>query len=154
MNAANQDEPAQDETSFLIYVSIATHPFKAEELRELLEVTRRKNTAAGITGLLLYKDGKFMQLLEGRKERVQRLFEWIKTDSRHRDVIRLLAGEEKERSFAEFSMGFENLDDPSVQALPGYSAYLDRPLSADAFSEDPTDAQRLLRIFKRTGLSL
>ncbi|MDQ3197949.1 MAG: BLUF domain-containing protein [Verrucomicrobiota bacterium] len=154
MTFAKENEPTKDGTSFLIYVSIAKHPFNTEQLRGLLNVTRRNNTAAGITGLLLYKDGKFMQLLEGQKDKVDRLFERIQRDPRHRDVIKLLAGDEEERSFAEFSMGFENLDDPSVQALPGYSAYLDRPLSADAFSEDPTDAQRLLRIFKRTGLSL
>ena len=95
-----------------------------------------------------------MQLLEGTKEAIDRTFARVQHDPRHRDVITLLSGEQEERAFADFSMGFQNLDDPSVQSLPGYSAYLDTPLSADAFSHDPTNAQRLLRIFKRTGLGL
>jgi hypothetical protein len=144
----------KSETSFLIYVSIATDPFAQKDLVDLLTVSRRNNTADGITGLLLFKEGKFMQLLEGEKEAVDRLFEKIKSDPRHGNVITLLSGEQDGRGFADFSMGFQNLDDPSVRSLPGYSPYLDTPLSADAFSDDPTNAQRLLRIFKRTTLSL
>jgi len=95
-----------------------------------------------------------MQLLEGEKEALDRLFEKIKSDPRHRNVITLLSGEQKERGFADFAMGFQNLDDPSIRSLPGYSPYLDVKLSADEFSDDPTNAQRLLRIFKRTALWL
>jgi hypothetical protein len=144
----------KSETTFLIYVSIATDRFAQKDLVDLLTISRRNNTAGGITGLLLYKEGKFMQLLEGEKKAVNRLFEKIKSDPRHGNVITLLSGEQEGRGFADFSMGFQNLDDPSLRALPGYSPYLDTPLSADAFSDDPTNAQRLLRIFKRTTLSL
>jgi Sensors of blue-light using FAD len=94
-----------------------------------------------------------MQLLEGEKKAVNRLFEKIKRDPQHDNVITLLSGKQEGRGFADFSMGFQNLDDPSLGSLPGYSTYLETPLSADAFS-DPTNAQRLLRIFKRTTLSL
>lgn len=156
-SANTEAEPAVTtaaELGFLIYVSIATHPFTQDELIELLQVSRKNNTAVGLTGILLYKEGKFMQLLEGTKEAIDRTFIRVQHDPRHRDVITLLSGEQEERAFADFSMGFQNLDDLSVQSLPGYSAYLDTPLSADAFSHDPTNAQRLLRIFKRTGLGL
>lgn len=140
--------------SFIIYVSIATQRFPEKELVDLLTVSRKNNSKAGITGILLYKEQKFMQLLEGEKAAVNRIFETIRRDPRHHDVIPLSSGEQEGRAFAEFSMAFQDLHDPSVQELPGYSEYLDRPLSADAFSDDPTSAQRLLQIFKRTGLWL
>ncbi len=138
---------------FLIYFSVATRPFTPEELVDLLEVSRKNNTAAKITGMLLYKDEKFMQLLEGEEGAVARVFEKISRDRRHRSVTVLLEGEAPERAFSVWSMGFENLDTAAAQALPGYSEYLYRPLTADAFP-NPSEAQRMLRIFKRTTLSM
>lgn len=104
--------------------------------------------------MLLDKDEKFMHLLEGQKDPVERTFGKIRSDSRHREPIVLLRGMQQERMFSDFSMGFENLDDESVRSLPGYSEYLATSLTADAFSENPSSAQWLLRIFKRTGLGL
>jgi Sensors of blue-light using FAD len=147
--------PASDqpEISFLIYVSIATKLFTESELINLLEVSRKNNAAAGVTGMLLYKDKKFMQLLEGEEKEVARIFGKILKDPRHHNVITLWKGQRDERDFSEWLMGFTNLDAASVESIPGYSEYLNTPLTADAFP-DPSNAQRLLRIFKRTGLSL
>jgi Sensors of blue-light using FAD len=147
--------PASDQPkiSFLIYVSIATKLFTESELINLLEVSRKNNAAAGVTGMLLYKDKKFMQLLEGEEKEVARIFGKILKDPRHHNVITLRKGQRDERDFSEWLMGFANLDAASVESIPGYSEYLSTPLTADAFP-DPSNAQRLLRIFKRTGLSL
>ena len=49
----------------IVYLSTATEPFSKAQLMELLEGSVRRNTVAGITGLLLYRDGAFMQALEG-----------------------------------------------------------------------------------------
>jgi Sensors of blue-light using FAD. len=46
---------------FLVYVSSATRPFSREDLRVLLETCRKNNAELGVTGMLLYKDGNFMQ---------------------------------------------------------------------------------------------
>ena len=145
---------AEAKATFLIYVSIAAHAFTADELAELLKVSRRNNSSDGITGMLLYKEGKFMQLLEGEEQAVARRFEVVRADPRHRHVIVLLRGPQPKRNFSDFSMGFQNLEDETVRALPGYSDYMNTPLTADGFSADPSHAQRFLRIFKRTGLSL
>lgn len=150
--SAGNKQPDATKTNFLIYVSIATHPFTETELIELLEKSRENNAAVGVTGMLLYKDGKFMQMLEGDEAEITRVFEKISRDPRHRDVITLLRGED-ERSFSEWLMGFSNLDTATGEAIPGYSEYLSTPLTADAFP-NPSNAQRLLRIFKRSGLSL
>lgn len=148
--ARRSDQPRID---FLLYVSIATKPLTDSELVDLLEVSRKNNAAAGVTGMLLYKDKKFMQLLEGDEKEVARIFEKILKDSRHRNVITLMEGQKDERDFSDWTMGFANLDTESAQSIPVYSEYLRTPLTADAFS-NPSSAQKLLRIFKRTGLAL
>ncbi len=62
---------------FLVYVSSATRPFSGEDLRALLATCRKNNAELGVTGMLLYKDGNFMQVLEGDEEAVRGLYEKI-----------------------------------------------------------------------------
>ena len=117
---------------------------------DLLEHARRNNERAGVTGMLLYKDGKFLQVLEGEERVVQALATMISCDPRHHQMVTLLEGLVAEREFAEWTMGFCNLDAPEASHVEGYSEFMNTPLTEDAFSENPTRAQRLLRIFKRT----
>ena len=134
----------------LIYVSIATNPFSGPELIELLEHARRNNKKADVTGMLLYKDGNFMQVLEGEEKTVRALCAKIGRDPRHHKMITLLEVPLTEREFHDWSMGFSNLEAPQAASAPGYSEFLNTPLTADAFAENPSGAQRLLRVFKRT----
>ncbi len=108
----------------LIYVSSATIPFSNQDLLDLLERARATNTALGITGILLYKGGNFMQCLEGGREVVTTLYERIATDRRHRGCMILLQGEQAETRFPTWSMAFRDLDDPQVLSTPGYDAFL------------------------------
>lgn len=62
----------------LIYVSSATAPFTEQQLEELLQESRRNNLSADITGMLLYREGKFMQTLEGPEVAVKKLGEKIR----------------------------------------------------------------------------
>ncbi len=62
---------------FLVCVSSATRPFSGEDLRALLETCRKNNAGSGVTGMLLYRDGKFMQVLEGDEGTVRALYEGI-----------------------------------------------------------------------------
>ena len=65
---------------FLVYVSSATRPFSGEDLRVLLVTCRKDNTELGVKGMLLYKDGNFMQVLEGEEGAVRGLYERIAAD--------------------------------------------------------------------------
>ena len=91
-----------------------------------------------------------MQALEGEKEKVLALFETISGDPRHRGVLVLKQGEESERQFPDWSMAFRDLNSPEVQALPGFSEFLNTPLTDKEFSENPTRCQKLILTFKRT----
>ena len=135
---------------FLIYISIAKTPFSSEELAKSLQRWRSSNTRAEITGMLLYKDGNFMQVIEGEAATVQNLFAKISADPRHHKITTLLEGPAAEREFTDWSMGFTDLDTPQAAGVPGYSEFMNTELTTDAFAVNPTRAQKLLRIFKRT----
>ena len=133
---------------FLIYVSSATHLFTEAELRDLLEVSRRNNSALGVTGMLLYKDGNFMQFLEGEKEKVLTLSARIEKDPRHKGMITLLQQDNAEREFPEWSMGYKKLGKEKLPEAPGYSDFLDLPLTSETLLGDPSKSLKLLLNFK------
>jgi hypothetical protein len=132
----------------LIYVSSATELFSESQLVDLLSQAREHNASIGVTGMLLYKDGNFMQVLEGAADDVQPLYAKIRSDPRHKGVITVLERPVAQRGFAEWSMAFADLDLPPSRAVPGYSEFLNTPLTPDAFDGDPSLAMRMLLLFK------
>jgi hypothetical protein len=129
----------------LIYVSSAVNLFSHEELRELLEVSRRNNGPRGVTGLLLYIDGNFIQALEGERADVLDTHRRIANDPRHCGLITLLQGEVEKRDFSEWSMGFQRVDKNSGAAVPGYSDFLAQKADPEKQS---SSALKLLSHFK------
>ncbi len=135
---------------FLVYLSSAVTPFTHSELTDLLEKSRVNNAAVGISGMLLYKDGNFMQVLEGDEGAVRTLYDKVARDPRHRGLLVLLQGPLAERQFPDWSMGFRDLKAADVLAMPGYSEFLNTPLTDPCFSSDPTRCQKLLTTFKKS----
>jgi hypothetical protein len=131
-----------------IYVSSSVKRFGNEELLKLLEKARANNEQLGISGMLLYKDGDFMQALEGPEEQVHRLSARIARDPRHQNVKKLLEGPITEREFPDWSMGFQNLNGIETGSVPGYSTFLDSPLREESFASTPTLARQFLLLFK------
>lgn len=94
----------------LVYVSSAVTAFSDEALLSLLEKSRHNNVQRQITGFLLYSEGNIIQLLEGSKQQVEMLFRIIKADARHDGIIVLYQGYSDTREFADWRMGFKQLD--------------------------------------------
>ena len=132
----------------LIYVSSAVVPFSPEELCALLESSRHNNALLGVTGMLLYKDGNFMQAIEGEAAAIRQLHRKIRLNPRHDGLITLLEKPIERRQFSEWSMGFKNLSDKSARELPGYNDFLNVPLTSAEFARNPSYAQKLLLTFK------
>jgi hypothetical protein len=132
----------------IVYVSSAVVLMSLDGVTSLLEWSRRENTRIGVTGLLLYHDGNFMQLLEGPEPVVRGLYARIEKDLRHRGCQTLLQTRIKERTFPQWSMGFRNLSSPEVRAMPGYSEFLNRCASGEMLPLDSNLALRLLRMFR------
>jgi hypothetical protein len=99
----------------LMYVSGATRSVTDTDIRAILDSSRRRNAALGITGLLLYGEGAFIQVLEGEREKVLTLTTIIRTDPRHRNYMTMLEHDVKSRAFGQWQMGFKRLD-PALQA--------------------------------------
>ena len=134
----------------LIYVSSATVEFGRMELEALLNRSRERNARLGFSGMLLYKDGNFMQVLEGEREKVQALYDKIERDPRHRGTLILLKQEIEDRQFPDWSMGFRDLEIADNTRKPGYNEFLNMPLTDSSFMENPSQAQKLLQVFERS----
>ena len=134
---------------FLTYASTATWHLSKSDLNELLAQCRKNNANLGITGLMLYKDGNFMQVLEGEESMVRSIYAKISSDPRHKGEILLQQGALEERQFPGWSMGYRNLDSQEARSIPGYSEFLNTPLTGQEFSANPGRAHKLLLSFKR-----
>lgn len=101
----------------LIYISQTTKPFSSADLLALLTKCRQNNSKLGITGVLLYYNECFIQVLEGEDETVDQTFQIIKKDPRHTNVTVLNRQHINERQFGDWSMGFEELNESQLAAL-------------------------------------
>ena len=106
--------------NYLIYVSTSVKLFEDSDLKEMLQQSHLSNTKVGITGMLLYNKGTFFQVLEGEEEQVNSTFEKIKSDPRHRGIIKMKAGCIEQRNFEDWSMGFTPKTPQSLSGTPGY----------------------------------
>lgn len=134
-----------------VYVSSAAKLMSSDELVKLLEVCRVNNTAIGISGMLVHKDGNFMQVIEGPEDKVRHLLEKIMLDPRHRGIMTLIEGYTEARQFSNWSMGFYELNSAEAKLVPGYNEFLNTPLTSLEFGSDPTHCQRLLLSFRKTA---
>lgn len=133
----------------LVYVSAAVTWFSDRELRGLLAQCRLSNAQTGITGMLLYKDGNFMQALEGDERTVRALEARIAADRRHQGMVTLHSGHTAERQFSEWTMGFFDLNAPAGDLPAGYTEFLDTPLREDAFLPAPQRCLDLMHVFRQ-----
>ena len=94
---------------------------ESEALPAIVKAAGRNNQPRSITGMLLYSNGNFLQVLEGKKDTVLEAFQHIEKDSRHRDVFVLLEQELAQRQFSSWSMGFKHLSSADVAKIPNAS---------------------------------
>lgn len=128
----------------LLYSSAAAKKMSAAELVRLLEQARAKNARLGITGLLVYHNREFMQLLEGERDEVQSLWQTIRFDDRHTSVRVIYEGPIEERGFASWRMGFRNLGKVDVEALAGYSRFLESGFTTEVNTQHQSIARDLM----------
>lgn len=94
----------------VIYSSRATDPMGSSELEEILEDARKGNEARDVTGVLLYTDGVFLQILEGERNTVQSLLSSIRADERHGDMKVFYESEVPTRAFSDWRMAYLSPD--------------------------------------------
>ncbi|HKJ48624.1 MAG TPA: BLUF domain-containing protein [Christiangramia sp.] len=94
----------------LSYVSTASRGLDNSEILNILKKTETKNNSLNITGILLYSEGNFFQILEGEKETISSLFKKISEDSRHFNIIKLFAKPVKQEAYDEYRSDFISED--------------------------------------------
>lgn len=105
----------------LMYVSRAVPAVDQEELLAILRKSKANNPALGVTGVLCFSEGTFLQVLEGGRSAVNRLYNRIAGDARHTQVELLSYEEIGERRFAGWSMGQVNMARLNPALLLKYS---------------------------------
>jgi hypothetical protein len=110
----------------ITYISRATKPMEAEQLLALLQQCLKNNASEGVTGMLLYGNETFLQVLEGEDEAVDGLVEKIKNDPRHSNVQFLHRRPIERRQYADWSMGFKRVSDSEIQHIEGLRNFGER----------------------------
>jgi hypothetical protein len=130
----------------IAYVSAETEPFTHEAICKLLLKARQNNAEKGITGMLLYHQGSFLQLLEGEQSAVDELYDRISKDPRHFHVVKLLKEHIDERSFADWSMGYADSTDPFFNSVEGLNDFFEDQHCLKALRS--VKARKLLKSFE------
>jgi len=129
----------------LLYASNTSRDVSDAVLDDILLSSRKNNVKAGVTGLLLYIDGGFMQVLEGEAAAVTETFDRISRDRRHWNTTVLL-DRDAPRAFGEWSMGFTRL---ARETDPGAFALTEDAINGRLKPGAPAEIVTLLRTFHR-----
>jgi hypothetical protein len=129
-----------------IYSSKASPEFHESQIPQLLESARRNNAARDITGMLLYVEGNFFQILEGDESTVNAVFERIRGDTRHGRITQIIHEPIFERAFSEWTMGFANVGYADVKTHIGENDFFTSAACLQQLS--PGRARKLLNAFR------
>ena len=132
----------------ITYVSSARTLFKRDELVSLLDQSRDANRMHGVTGMLLYKNGSFMQSIEGEHDIIGRLYQNICNDKRHHHVLTLLDETIPDREFAQWQMAFVDGANENVPPLEAYSDFMSMKQTRTDLRDDGSLAKKLLLNFR------
>ena len=106
---------------FVSYMSNQARILTNKDIEELLFQIREKNKRLAITGILLLIQGKFVQYIEGQASEIDKVYEKIKEDNRHNELLLLDSGEIKKRQFKDWSMAYKKVGDDEIKDILGHS---------------------------------
>lgn len=107
----------------IIYASKETEKLDDAVLFDLLARSKRDNQRRDVTGMLLYDQGCFLQILEGEKETVEKLFDKIQKDKRHTNVVIIIKEAIAERRFSDWSMGHAAISCEDLKKIEGLNDF-------------------------------
>lgn len=123
----------------IIYHSQATPDLNDEQIDEILATARNFNEEHEITGCLLFHHGQFLQILEGEFNLLNELYEKIKKDTRHKNVITIHMQEIKDRLFDNWTMAYQKFDNQEALHNRIGLSELDELLNKDEKSSVPKE---------------
>ena len=131
-----------------VYCSVSTNgDLGSAGLAALLAECREKNARAGLTGMLLYHDDTFFQVLEGDRPAVESLVERLSKDKRHERFTKIVLESIEERAFAQWTMGHSRISKKQLADIPGLNDFFAQGRSYMDLGEGR--AKTLLDAFKQ-----
>ena len=130
----------------LIYASSAVGAPDDAELARVLGDSRRNNVRADVTGMLLYTQGTFFQVLEGPPAAVDATFARIAADPRHTRAVTIIRERIARRAFGEWSMGYVVATAAELGAASGMNDFFGQASCFDRL--DAGRAKKLLTAFR------
>lgn len=128
-----------------IYASRAVTDFSKDDIVNLLSKARKKNASLGITGMLLYDNGSFFQILEGEEAVVDQLFSEIADDKRHHQVAKIISEAIPTRQFSDWSMGYAAISSNELKTIEGMNDFFTKQNCLAKI--DAGRAKKLLKAF-------
>ena len=136
---------APQELQRIVYASAASRAYSAPELERLVAKARESNSQAGITGMLVFHEQSFLQLIEGPGPALNSLFARLRGDPGHREVVLLLRERIAARTFGAWAMGFAQVSSADLQAMPGMADFVERRMTLQTLT--PMRAVRFITAF-------
>lgn len=134
--------------SQLVYVSNRKSNCTQEEIDKIVASCKKNNPALGITGVLLYSESKFIQLVEGESNVITELYDKIKKDPRHSNTMMVSYAPIKEKSFPSWHMGTRLLTKNEVEFKTDISND-DKAVFNKILNGKDEDGQKVLNILKK-----
>jgi hypothetical protein len=125
---------AEAEPCRLIYFSSVRGSLSRADLKDILGRSRRNNAAVGVTGALCFDQNRILQVLEGKRLHVNRVFGRILADPRHHEVGIVTFAPAAERLFPVWSMlyvGADRLTQDVCRRFCGVASFRPERLTAD-----------------------
>ncbi len=129
------------------YVSTSDKKFTDTDIHDLLNFVKKHNNENNITGLLIYSEGNFFQVIEGEKKIISDLFEKIKQDSRHYNIIKIFDRENEQKAFSEYDSSFITVGDP-LDTNKEFRAFLlrEKQQNSDNFKNISYVARKFMKL--------
>jgi hypothetical protein len=144
LSEKNYSQVSGDSLLSIVYVSAATEPMSEEDIAGILVHSRANNRRNDLTGALLYRSDRFIQILEGPDDQVRARFAIIAADPRHRSVHKMSEKQIARRQFPEWTMGFNPEGDQSVRQLDGFDDFFRSRTGLDRIKHAENEAQQML----------
>ncbi|MDH4195537.1 MAG: phosphate-starvation-inducible PsiE family protein [Nitrospirota bacterium] len=134
------------------YISKATKSMSQDDLEGILRTSRENNARLGITGMLLYGNNTFVQILEGEVKAVNELIDRIKRDTRHTDFQVLKKKTIDRREYADWSMDFKQVSGKEFQAVKGLEQLVEKDFNKTFLESHASIVESLMEHFRKEQL--
>lgn len=131
----------------ILYISTMKIDYSKEAIKDMLTTFKQYNNKNNISGLLLFYEKNIIQCIEGYKEDLDRLYNNIKNDIRHYNIIKVIDEKIVSRNFSDWDMGFKYLSDNEIFKYLSYDEFVE--LSFEKLNSGDLHNRKIKIFFKQ-----